>query len=294
MFESLNSGLFWALSTGTAVELRMNPVHSMILDTSDSHWKKYFTVKELNEIDEEKMPCFYDLPAEVGNPSSGGIIVSILESMGFFFASLERGKLLMEYGGTEISIISIPFVNLLCIGSPIDILLQKVHDKYKAEADLLKRVWVLIDCCFDEGELSAIGGEDVSRATTESVNANRTLAAVNAMSRRKIGTKTDRLFTTELFEFGTCEAGKVTDNTSTKTLYESGIKILRTLKDMLYVLVSESPNSIRDLKTCGLMISARGFGGLPPTSRQTAAPEGLTRSEAEGLNPRRCEGEEGS
>ena len=36
----------------------------MILDTSDSHWKKYFTVKELNEIDEEKMPCFYDLPAE--------------------------------------------------------------------------------------------------------------------------------------------------------------------------------------------------------------------------------------
>ncbi|KAI7854491.1 hypothetical protein BDC45DRAFT_557185 [Circinella umbellata] len=28
---------------------------------------------------------------------------------------------------------------------------------------------------------------------------------------------------------------------------------------------------------------------LEITSRQTAAPEGLTRSEAEGLNPRRCE-----
>ncbi|KAG2213801.1 hypothetical protein INT45_001279 [Circinella minor] len=65
----------------------------------------------------------------------------------------------------------------------IDILLQKVHDKYKTKADLLKRIWVLIDCCFDEGELSAIGGEYISRATTESVNANRILAAINAMSR---------------------------------------------------------------------------------------------------------------
>ena len=38
----------------------------------------------------------------------------------------------------------------------IDLLLQKVHEKYKTEADFMKRIWVLIGCCFDEGELDAI------------------------------------------------------------------------------------------------------------------------------------------
>ncbi|KAI9245872.1 hypothetical protein BDA99DRAFT_576780 [Phascolomyces articulosus] len=101
-------------------------------------------------------------------------------------------------------------------------------------------------------------GEYVSKATTECANADRSISAAQAMSRRKIGTKTDLLFTTQFFEFGTCEASKTTDITSTKTLQEAGIKIPRTLKDMLYVLSNECPTQ---LKTCGLAIS--GLNILP-------------------------------
>ncbi|KAI7847399.1 hypothetical protein BDC45DRAFT_587920 [Circinella umbellata] len=42
-------------------------------------------------------------------------------------------------------------------------------------------------------------------------------------------------------------------------------------------------------------MSSKGIGGLPPTSCQTVAPgRRLARSEAKGLNPRRCEGDEDS
>ncbi|KAI9245877.1 hypothetical protein BDA99DRAFT_543525 [Phascolomyces articulosus] len=105
-------------------------------------------------------------------------------------------------------------------------------------------------------------GEYVSKATTECANADRSISAPQVMSRRKIGTKADLLFTTQFFEFGTCEAGKTSDITSTKTLQEAGIKIPRTLKDMLYVLSNECPNQLRQLKTCGLAISDKSYSLL--------------------------------
>ena len=100
-------------------------------------------------------------------------------------------------------------------------------------------------------------GEYVSKATTARINTDRSIAAVNAMSRRKIGTKTDLLFTTEFLEFGTCEAGKISDVNNTKTIYEAGMKIPKTLKDMLSLLANECPSQIRELKTCGFVISGR-------------------------------------
>ncbi|KAG2220829.1 hypothetical protein INT45_004490 [Circinella minor] len=119
------------------------------------------------------------------------------------------------------------------VARAVDIILKNIHKNYKTEADLMKRIWLLIDCCFDDGGVDVISGEYVSKATTARINTDRSIAAVKAMSRRKIGTKTDMLFTTEFLELGTCEAGKVTDINNTNTIYEAGMKIPKTLKDMI-------------------------------------------------------------
>ena len=31
-----------------------------------------------------------------------------------------------------------------------------LHKKFKTEADLMKRAWLIIDCCFDNDDLDAI------------------------------------------------------------------------------------------------------------------------------------------
>ena len=38
----------------------------------------------------------------------------------------------------------------------IEVLMKNIHEKYKTEADLMKRIWILIDCCFDYEGLDAI------------------------------------------------------------------------------------------------------------------------------------------
>ncbi|KAG2220850.1 hypothetical protein INT45_010912 [Circinella minor] len=142
------------------------------------------------------------------------------------------------------------------VSRAIDVLLCRIRGKYQTESDLMKRIWVMIDSCFGARNISAISGECVFKATATRVNFDRSLASLNSMSRQKIGTKTDILFTTKFFDFGTCEAGK-TDINNTKTLYESGMKIPKTLKDMLYVL-AQYPSYVHQLKMCGFVI----FGKL--------------------------------
>ncbi|KAI7848280.1 hypothetical protein BDC45DRAFT_561789 [Circinella umbellata] len=89
------------------------------------------------------------------------------------------------------------------------------------EADLMRRAWMIIDNCFDYGAINVIsdvfdnrqGEEYVSKASSARISMNRSLAT---MSRKKIGTKTDILFTTEYLEFDTVKAGKISDINSTK------------------------------------------------------------------------------
>ena len=93
--------------------------------------------------------------------------------------------------------------------------------------------------------------EYVSKASSAHINKDRSLAA---MPRKKIGTKTDILFTTEYLEFGTVEAGKISDVNSTKTFYEVGMKLPKNLKDMQYDLIQECPSKLKEIKTCGIGI----------------------------------------
>ena len=34
--------------------------------------------------------------------------------------------------------------------------MHNLHKKFKTEADLMKRAWSIIDCCFDNGDLDVI------------------------------------------------------------------------------------------------------------------------------------------
>ncbi|KAI9469337.1 hypothetical protein BDB00DRAFT_880200 [Zychaea mexicana] len=51
------------------------------------------------------------------------------------------------------------------------------------------------------------------------------------------------------------EAGKDTDINSTKTLYESGFKTPKILKDMFCKLAKERPSRLRELRTCGFTLA---------------------------------------
>ncbi|KAI9495575.1 hypothetical protein BDB00DRAFT_759963 [Zychaea mexicana] len=214
----------------------------MILDTSDPVWLEYFTKSELKEIEDEKKVTLSELP----------------KSMQTYLDCYNGLKTLDELWNehTKHSLHPIRDADLYWVHSSVrnvlEILMHGLHKKCKTEADYMKRAWSIIDCCFDNGDLDVISGEYVSKASSTRVNLDRSLAA---LSRRKIGTKTDILFTTEYLEFGTVEAGKISDVNSTKTLYEAGMKLPKNLKDMLYDLVQECPSQLINIKTCGIIIS---------------------------------------
>ncbi|KAI7871851.1 hypothetical protein BDF14DRAFT_916327 [Spinellus fusiger] len=77
IFESLDLENCWTLSTGTIVKNKMkeyaiscnyeHPVHSLILDTSDKIWKKYFAEEELLEIKTYNNKGLNDLPPSLQN-----------------------------------------------------------------------------------------------------------------------------------------------------------------------------------------------------------------------------------
>ncbi|KAG2227384.1 hypothetical protein INT45_004340 [Circinella minor] len=258
MFETLDHTKFWPLSTGTVVEQKIkelamklkneHPCHSMILDTSDPVWLDYFTKEELHEIEDEKKVPISKLPDNMTNYLDN---YKNLKSLRSLWDEYKKHNI-DPIDDSELYWVHSSVRNVL------EILTYNLHKTYKTEADLMKRVWSIIDCCFDYGDLDVISGEYVSKASSNRINIDRSLAA---MSRRKIGTKIDLLFTTEDLEFGTVEAGKMSDVNNTKTIFEAGIKLPKNLKDMQYEIVQEYPSQLRMIKTCGIVIS--GLNMLP-------------------------------
>ncbi|KAI7852076.1 hypothetical protein BDC45DRAFT_514248 [Circinella umbellata] len=258
MFERLVKNYFWVLSTGTIVEEKMkelgmklnteHPCHSMILDTTDPVWLDYFTEIELEEIEREKQVAVSELPGKIQVYLDNYKDLRTLDSLWneytkHTFHPINDNDLYWAHSSVR---------------NVLEVLMHDSHKKFKTEADLMKRAWLIIDRCFDNGDIDAISGEYVSKASSASVNLDRSLAV---LSRRKIGTKTDILFTTEYLEFGTVEAGKISDVNNSETLYETGMKLLKNLKDMQYDLVLECPSQRENIKTCGIIIS--GLNILP-------------------------------
>lgn len=87
------------------------------------------------------------------------------------------------------------------------------------------------------------------------MNDDRALAAILPMPRKQIGVKVDLLFYRDLHEYGTMEAGRVTDTYNSKTILECGMKCPKTLKDMFVELAEYAPSKIRDIRTNAFVIS---------------------------------------
>ncbi|KAI8138881.1 hypothetical protein BJV82DRAFT_280436 [Fennellomyces sp. T-0311] len=255
LFKQLDEKKMWRLSTGTLVERKMealalkslyeHPCHSLILDPDDKTWSEYFTNDEIREIKSFNAPQVAPLPAA-------------LEEYLDKYAGLTTLDKIREVNKKhDIHPILDPELDWASasIEQALRIMFHQYLQKRRTEADLLKHVWSIIDTCYFFGEIDAISGESSSKATSKRTNNDRTLATVDRCTRKRMGSKIDIMFATEIFEVGTAEAGKVTNPENTKTLYESGFKTPKVLKDMFMDLLREAPGCIRTIKTCGYTIS---------------------------------------
>lgn len=95
-------------------------------------------------------------------------------------------------------------------------------------------------------------GEKSSKSSNISRNMNRVLPTVESMKRKMVGRK-DLLFIRQNLEYGCCECGRYGD--ANKELYDSGFKIKKVLKDMLYYLYNKSsPDTLRDIALPGYLL----------------------------------------
>ncbi|KAI9479634.1 hypothetical protein BDB00DRAFT_879228 [Zychaea mexicana] len=216
MYKRLDEERMWRLSMGTIVEKQMEKVaaicnhehlsHSLILDPQDNVWALVFTEKEIQEIKSHQAPKLKTIPDEMN-------------------------EYIAKYKGLMST----------SIAKVLDLLYYNYLGKERSESDLLKHVWTIIDCCFYHDTIDVFSGEQKSKSTNNRVNNDRSVAAQEPCQRRKVGSKTDLLFATDVVELGTAEAGKDTDINSTKMISESGFKTPKVLKDMLYHMVKETP-----------------------------------------------------
>ncbi|KAG2220831.1 hypothetical protein INT45_004492 [Circinella minor] len=93
------------------------------------------------------------------------------------------------------------------------------------------------------------------KTTSEGDNKDRVLRALEITNRKKVGTKVDLLYSTQLFEVGAMEAGASSDRSSTKNITELGLKCPKTLKAQLVEMERTNPDQINSVKSCGFVIS---------------------------------------
>ncbi|KAI9497555.1 hypothetical protein BDB00DRAFT_629023 [Zychaea mexicana] len=241
MYKRLDEERMWRLSMGTIVEKQMEKVaamcnhehlsHSLILDPQDNVWALVFTEKEIQEIKSHQAPKLKTMPDEMNEyiaKYKGLVELEAIEEVN----AQHRFSRLKE-----------PYLHWMStsIAKVLDLLYYNYLGKERSESDLLKHVWTIIDCCFYHDTIDVFSGEQKSKSTNNRVNNDRSVAAQEPCQRRKVGSKTDLLFATDVVELGTAEAGKDTDINSTKMISESGFKTPKVLKDMLYHMVKETP-----------------------------------------------------
>ncbi|KAI9259537.1 hypothetical protein BDA99DRAFT_95318 [Phascolomyces articulosus] len=284
MFNDLDDNKMWQLSTGKKVEHQMKKMAlgvthehlacSLVLDPDDKDWLNYFTKQELEEIKNESVPVISTLPKP---------LLEYIDKYKGLKSLDEIRNINIQHNFHPLQEPDLHWIDS-SISKVLDIMYYKYLAKRRSESDLMKHIWVLIDTCFYASTIDAISGETSSKSTSNRVNHVQstttdssspsssssapsssspppTESLSSTMARKQIGNKTDIRFATEVFEFGTVEAGKESNITSKKTIIESGFKIPKILKDMFIQLLKESPTSVREIKTFGFTLS--GISMLP-------------------------------
>ncbi|KAI8977129.1 hypothetical protein BDF20DRAFT_835961 [Mycotypha africana] len=124
-----------------------------------------------------------------------------------------------------------------------------------SESDLLHTLWTFVYRVFKKGEVKAQLGERMSVSSALGKNEGRSLEFIQRRERKVVGAKVDILFTKFTNEIGCAEVGKqdvlVIDD---KYLDNGMVKLPRTIRDMLCVLVQANPYKINQLYTIGFLM----------------------------------------
>ncbi|KAI7908286.1 uncharacterized protein BX663DRAFT_539596 [Cokeromyces recurvatus] len=257
-YNTIEENNKWRLKTGLVVEAEKkvlvkipsfeHPVHSMIMDPDDLVWEKYFTREEINEIKSynvkplEKLPQelqeyldLYDKEWITGNESR-----EYAENQKHFsFVKFDKRWLLQRMIGIS---------ELFCDDN-------QLHLEDYSESDLLHELWPFVYKIFRDRSIRGKLGERSSVAVALARNANRSLETDKKRQRKAVGAKVDILFTIKNNEFGSCEIGKDMITVADDKYMDDGlVKLPKTLRDMLCMLVNQTPHQINNLTTIGLLI----------------------------------------
>ncbi|GBB99867.1 hypothetical protein RclHR1_03660014 [Rhizophagus clarus] len=244
-FNSMKKEMMWKLSTGRYVEEELfelgkklefeHAIHSFIIDVDDVITRQHFNKAELDEIDDAPGPQVPELSDEIVeflnkfiNKTSLNDIRKIIKEMMFddnYNHEKDHDKDYILYAlyslVREIQSESLRDLNL--------------------EAWFNCHVWnAIFDQAFgDLKAISVVRGESSSLASSSRKNSKR-----QSGERRKIGRKGDWILRSISNgikdEFGAGEAGKSwIDKNGTKVLEEKGLKLPKTLKDMLVKLMDK-------------------------------------------------------
>ncbi|KAF1799270.1 hypothetical protein FB192DRAFT_1385901 [Mucor lusitanicus] len=249
LYDSLDKGKMWKLSTGTFVEEKMREcalgkdhehlAHSLILNVKDNDWYNYFSPEEMDEI-ASYFPVDFPPVAELDT------YLNKLESLSSeeLYEKLVSEKLPLASNDKWIQDSFYQCLRLLKSG-----FLPLVNGQ--SEGGLGKRMWSCIDPCFDFCQIDCKSGEKCSRSSADAMNAGRT----NLQSRQATGRKMDYLFQySGKTEVGCGECGLAGGVNSTKELYDAYFKLPKVMKDMMINLLSLSPSLKRDLVISGFYI----------------------------------------
>ncbi|KAI9256054.1 hypothetical protein EDC94DRAFT_650450, partial [Helicostylum pulchrum] len=124
-----------------------------------------------------------------------------------------------------------------------------------SEADLLHDVWPFIYRAFKDKEVRALLGERASVAVALARNEERSIEVTEKRPRKSMGAKVDILFKTCGNEYGVCEAGKDDVTIADDKYIDDGlVKLPKTLRDMLSLLVQKNPDQVNNLYTIGFLV----------------------------------------
>lgn len=258
IFDAIAENDKWTLSTGTVVDDKMrelvenssfeHPVHSLILDPFDPVWKKYFTASELVEISSFKAKNLEDMSEDIDIylNSYDQEWESAIDL--YNFADNQKHDPVNEFDKKWIK------ESMLRVS---EFFLDDDFITFAglSEGDILHSVWRFLYKAFSRGHVKAMLGEKCSVAVSLGKNEDRSLEVSEPRPRKSMGAKLDILFRAGIHELGSCEAGKsdvvpVDD----KYLDDGLMKLPKTLRDMLSVLVTVNPEKIRSIITVGFLM----------------------------------------
>jgi hypothetical protein len=127
-----------------------------------------------------------------------------------------------------------------------------------SEADLLHDAWPFIYRAFKNKEAKASLGERASGAVALAKNEHRGLEAREKRPRKAIGAKFDIVFRIGCNKHGPYEVGKDDVTVADDKYIDDGLmKLPKTLRDMMVLLVQKSSTKINDLKAVGFLVMSK-------------------------------------